>query len=63
MKENKLDFGVLINIQPDHLDYHKNFEDYKLAKEKILLAKQVTKISDPYHLYKWISGKIAKALN
>ena len=62
MKENKLDFGVLINIQPDHLDYHKNFEDYKLAKEKILLAKQVTKISDPYHLYKWISGKNSKSI-
>jgi len=31
-----LDIGVLLNISPDHLDWHKNLEEYIDAKKKIL---------------------------
>ena len=40
MKVNGLDYGILLNIDIDHLDHHGNFESYKAAKEKILLAKK-----------------------
>tara|TARA_B100001093_G_scaffold512003_1_gene581031 strand:- start:362 stop:1402 length:1041 start_codon:yes stop_codon:yes gene_type:complete len=56
MKENKLDFGILLNLNVDHLDYHGNFESYKNAKKKILFAKQkISYESDPYKLFEWIT--------
>ena len=52
MKENQLDYGILLNIEIDHLDYHGNFESYKEAKEKILLAKNsISYETDPYKLF------------
>jgi UDP-N-acetylmuramoylalanine-D-glutamate ligase len=61
-KANKpdLDFGILLNITPDHLDYHETFENYKKAKQKILNAKNVSYESDPFQLYQWITGKNPK---
>ena len=57
MKENQLDYGILLNIEIDHLDYHGNFESYKEAKEKILLAKNsISYESDPYRLFEWITN-------
>ena len=31
-----LDFGIFINFHPDHLDWHKNLNDYKNSKLKLL---------------------------
>jgi UDP-N-acetylmuramoyl-L-alanyl-D-glutamate--2,6-diaminopimelate ligase len=31
----QLEVGVFINLTQDHLDFHKNFEDYFLAKKKL----------------------------
>ncbi|MBQ2600208.1 hypothetical protein II582_02350 [bacterium] len=31
----KFDYAVLTNITRDHLDYHKNMDDYALAKKKL----------------------------
>ena len=60
MKINKLDFGILLNIDIDHLDYHGDFESYKAAKEKILLAKKsISYITCPYELYEWITNEKA----
>ncbi|MDC1189267.1 Mur ligase family protein [Gammaproteobacteria bacterium] len=56
MTENKLNFGVLLNIAPDHLDYHGSFQDYKNTKEKILESIRSSNESDPYKLYKWVTG-------
>ena len=51
MDQNHLDFGILLNIEGDHLDYHGNFNAYKLAKEKILAANNScrTKIGLAHH--------------
>jgi len=62
MSNNYLDYGVLLNIAPDHLDYHKSFEEYQYAKEKILNAKKFSFESDPYNLFKWITGKKLKKI-
>ena len=63
MKFNKLDFGILLNIDIDHLDHHGNFESYKAAKEKILLAKKsISHITCPYELFEWITKQTAKKI-
>lgn len=61
-KANKsdLDFGILLNITPDHLDYHETYENYKKAKQKLLNAKKVSYESDPFQIYKWITGENPK---
>jgi len=35
-KNLKLDFGVFLNFHSDHLDWHKNLEEYKNSKMKLL---------------------------
>ena len=63
MKKNNLDYGILLNIDTDHLDYHGDFELYKLAKEKILQAKKSISFEmDPYILFNWITKSKAKEI-
>ena len=63
MRINDLDFGILLNIDVDHLDYHGNLEEYKKAKEKILLAKEnISNQMDPYELFEWITKTKAKKI-
>jgi len=63
MITNNLDFGILLNIDVDHLDYHGDFESYKEAKEKILLSKKFLKSEiDPCKLFKWITKTDAKEI-
>ena len=63
MKKNSLDYGVLLNIDIDHLDYHGEFELYKLAKEKILQAKESISFEmDPYKLFHWITKSKAEEI-
>ena len=40
-----LDIGVLLNISPDHLDWHENFKEYFEAKKKILNFSKVKVVS------------------
>lgn len=57
MNKNFLDFGVLLNIDIDHLDYHGNSTSYKKTKEKILYAKKhISYETDPYKIFNWITG-------
>tara|TARA_B100000886_G_scaffold64905_1_gene40562 strand:- start:2878 stop:3906 length:1029 start_codon:yes stop_codon:yes gene_type:complete len=57
MLHNQLDFGILLNIDEDHLDYHIDFNSYKLAKERILAAnKSISFEIDPFKLFNWITG-------
>ncbi len=35
-KNLKVDFGVFLNFHSDHLDWHKDFEEYKNSKMKLL---------------------------
>ncbi len=56
MRSNKLDFGILLNIGVDHLDYHGDFDSYKSSKEKILLSKEsISYEMNPYKLFEWIT--------
>ena len=57
MKINKLDFGILLNIDIDHLDYHGDFESYKAAKENFISEKSISYITCPYELYEWITNE------
>ena len=54
-----LDYGILLDITPDHLDYHDTFEDYKKAKHRLLKSRNTSYEDDPYKLYEWISGRSA----
>ena len=57
IKEIHLDLGVLLNISPDHIDHHVNFENYKKVKNRIKESKKVTEESDPRKLWSMITGK------
>ncbi len=60
MSVNELDFGILLNIAEDHLDYHGSFEDYKRTKKKVLNSKKFLKTEDPYEIFEWITGSKAQ---
>jgi UDP-N-acetylmuramoylalanine--D-glutamate ligase len=63
MKENKLDFGILLNIDVDHIDYHGSINSYHDAKKKILLAKNsISYETDPYKLFEWITDTKPKKI-
>ncbi len=51
-----LDYGILLNIDSDHLDYHKNIEDYIQSKKRILEAKKSIQNDDVKIIYKFITG-------
>ena len=56
-KELHLDFGVLLNISPDHVDYHGSFSEYAKAKNRIKESKIVTEESNPRKLWSMITGR------
>ena len=56
-KELHLDFGVLLNISPDHVDYHGSFSEYAKVKNRIKESKIVTEESDPRKLWSMITGR------
>lgn len=53
-----LDYGILLNIDSDHLDYHENIEDYVQSKKRILEAKKSIQSDDIETIYKFITGSI-----
>jgi UDP-N-acetylmuramoylalanine--D-glutamate ligase len=53
-----LDYGILLNIDSDHLDYHENIEDYIQSKKRILEAKRSIHNDDINIIYKFITGSI-----
>ncbi|MDB9898036.1 Mur ligase family protein, partial [Gammaproteobacteria bacterium] len=56
MKDNLLDFGVLLNIAPDHIDHHGSFNNYINAKNRILEASQSTTENGPFEIFEIITG-------
>lgn len=60
LKLNKSpDMAVLLNLYPEHLDYYKNFEEYKAAKARITLFQ---KPSD-YFIYRSSDPNVVKIAN
>ncbi len=41
----KVSVSVLLNISPDHLDWHKTFKDYFEAKKKIIISQEKEQIA------------------
>ena len=63
MRSNKLDFGILLNLDIDHLDYHGNLASYEKAKKRILMAKQkISYETNPYKLFEWITESKPKKI-
>ena len=57
IKEIKLDLGVLLNIAPDHINYHGNFAEYEKAKNRIKASKIATEESNPRKLWSMITER------
>ena len=53
-----LDYGILLNIDSDHLDYHEDIEDYIRSKKRILEAKKSIQNDDVKTIYKFITRSI-----
>ena len=51
-----LEYGILLNIDSDHLDYHENIEDYVQSKKRILEAKKSIQNDDIKIIYEFITG-------
>tara|TARA_B100000676_G_scaffold81372_1_gene81365 strand:+ start:390 stop:1424 length:1035 start_codon:yes stop_codon:yes gene_type:complete len=51
-----LDYGILLNIESDHLDYHETIEDYTRSKKRILEANESIQSDDLKTIYKFITG-------
>jgi UDP-N-acetylmuramoylalanine--D-glutamate ligase len=60
VKDVKLDFGVLLNIAPDHIDHHGSFEIYANVKKRIKESKISTEESNPKKLWSMITGRQLK---
>jgi len=56
VRDVHLDIGVLLNIAPDHIDHHGNFEEYTRIKRRIKESKMSTEESDPKKLWSIITG-------
>ena len=56
VEEIQLDFGVLLNIKPDHIDHHGSFEEYSRVKNRINESKIFTEESNPKKLWSLITG-------
>lgn len=57
VKDIKLDFGVLLNIAPDHIDHHGTFTEYSNVKKRIKESKISTQESNPKKLWSMITGR------
>jgi len=57
VKDIKLDFGVLLNIAPDHIDHHGTFAEYTNVKNRIKESKISTEESNPKKLWSMITGR------
>jgi UDP-N-acetylmuramoyl-L-alanyl-D-glutamate--2,6-diaminopimelate ligase len=53
----KYEIGLITNITHEHLDYHKNYEDYVKTKEKLLEMSTVGLLNKDDQSYKLLSQK------
>lgn len=65
LDQNRLSFidfavGVLTNITHEHLDYHKTWENYALAKLKLLKMARVAIVNLEDQSYKFITANLGK---
>lgn len=57
------DIGVLTNITHEHLDYHKTFRDYQLAKLSLFLNSKISILNKDDPSFKLLSAKIKQSKN
>ena len=58
VKSIDLDYGILLNLDCDHLDYHKTNEDYVRSKKRILEANESIQSDNLKIIYKFITGSM-----
>lgn len=54
----KFDIGVITNITPEHLDYHKTFENYSRTKLKLLKEVNFAIVNQSIKISKGLKGKV-----
>ncbi len=47
--------GIITNVTPEHLDYHKNYEDYLKTKERLLIKAETAIVNKDDISYAYIS--------
>lgn len=56
IKGISFEIGVITNVSPEHLDYHKNYSEYVSTKEKLLLKSNIAIANKDDNSFKYLTN-------